>query len=1337
MSRRGRVRAPVSLLIAACLGLFAAVQAPVAAASPAAESTSAGRAAAGNTAAASPAQAATPAKPLPAATGRPDYAPADCSRSSGPRTARCFALVSTGAEQRARAATPAASGPASTALTPTDIRSAYRLPDGGKGRTVAVVDAFGYAAAEADLAVFRAQFGLPACTTGNGCFRKVDQRGGVDYPADDEGWSVETALDLDAVSSACPDCHILLVEGDSAAVESLGAATRTAVALGAKYVSNSYGLPGEDPSLVADDDYKHAGVVVTASAGDSANVVNWPASDPDVVAVGGTLLTRDAGTSRGWTESAWSSSGSGCSAYEPQPAYQQDVTTACSRRAIADISAVADPNSGLAVYDSLDTRGWLQVGGTSLSSPLVAAMYALAGEPAAGTYPVTYPYAYQSNHLFDVTAGSSGTCGTVLCDAGPGWDGPTGLGTPDGVGALTMGPHGTAGGRVTDTAGAPVAGASVLLTGQDNGLTYHAKADASGAYQITVGAGTYDASATAYGYTGDAHATLTVADGGTGSADLTLHKVPTRTLSGKVTDASGHGWPLYARITVDGYPGGAIHTDPRTGEYRVDLPQQADYTLHVTPDQAGYVAGTTKVTLGTADVRADLPVSVERTGCVAPGYAYPAQADFEGWTGTRNGWTTVDHGSSGHAWEFGDPHGQWNFTGGSGDFATADPYDNNGAAEDADLLSPVMDLSHETDDHLRFDAGFVAAPGAEADVAFSVDGGTTWTTVYQPTSDGNAHVDVPLTGALGHKDVRVRFHYAGSGLSIFEIDNVAVGSCGTRAGGILEGTVTDANTHQPLVGATVTAGSATTASLAMPDDPALGDGFYWMFTPGTGATTVTTAAPRHATATARTTIAADSVRSLSPSLAAGRLAVSGGDVALSADLGHKAAREITVTNTGGAPLHLTLHEQSAGGDTTVPTVHGAAAQLVPGTFPDGPATPATPATSGQPAPETTRTPAPATATAGGGWQELPDYPEPVMDNASATYQGRTYSVGGVDKILGGHWVKNSYVYDPSAAAWSKIAPLPVPLESPAASFVDGTLYVVGGWALEGTTASPVSTVYAYHPASDTWTRAADLPTPIAAASTAVLDGRLYVIGGCPDGCDTVSAHVYRYDPASNAWQQLADYPVPVHWTGCAGTEGAIACAGGSALTEDHHARPIDSTYVYHPRTDTWTRGADVPYVVWAEAANGGNGQLQIAGGVTDNGVMAVATNKALQYDPVSDSWTELPNAATAIFRTSAGGCGLTQAGGAFSPGPLSFPEGSRPVQTLPGFGQCADDQVTWLTENRTTLDLAPGHSARIRVTADGAAVAAPGTYGGVLSLITDTPYVTAPVKVTFTVTPRR
>jgi subtilase family serine protease len=392
-------------------------------------------------------------------------------------------------------------GPPADALTPAEIQSAYRLPTTGHGQTVAVVDAYGYSPAAADLAVFRKQYGLPACTTGNGCFRKVDQQGGSNYPADDPSWSTETALDLDAVSSACPACNILLVEANSDAVSDLGASVKTAVALGAKFVSNSYGAPDAAVAgRVSDTDYNQPGVVVTASTGDVGGAIEWPSSNPNVVAVGGTTLTAAPGTSRGWTEAAWSEGGSGCSSFEPQPVYQSDQATGCAHKATADISADADPDSGLAEYDSLN-GDWVQVGGTSLASPLIASMYALAGTPAAATYPVTYPYIHASGGLFDVTTGTNGTCGNVLCTAGPGWDGPTGLGTPNGVAALAMGPQGTVTGTVTNsTSGTPLAGVSVVLTDTADQLTFRAITDSTGRYQVSVSAGTFDVAISEFGF---------------------------------------------------------------------------------------------------------------------------------------------------------------------------------------------------------------------------------------------------------------------------------------------------------------------------------------------------------------------------------------------------------------------------------------------------------------------------------------------------------------------------------------------------------------------------------------------------------------------------------------------------------------------------------------------------------------------------------------------------------------------------------------------------------------------------------------------------------------------
>ena len=344
------------------------------------------------------------------------------------------------------------SGP--TGLGPSQIQSAYKLSGlNGSGRTVALVDAYNDPKAASDLATFRKAYGLPACTTANGCFKQVNQNGATSpLPSSDYGWAEEESLDVDAVSSACPTCHILLVEASSASTSALATAENSAAkASGVAAISNSYGGSEAASETSTDKSYNHPGVAITVSSGDDGYGVEYPAASPFVTAVGGTTLTQ-ASNSRGWTETAWSDAGSGCSAYEAKPSWQHD--TGCAKRTVADVSADADPNSGLGVYDTYNNcgssstcdvlieegiaeglDGWAQVGGTSLSSPLIASVYTLAGNTASVTYG-SYPYSHTSS-LFDVTSGSNGSCGgSYLCTAGTGYDGPTGLGTPDGTGAF-------------------------------------------------------------------------------------------------------------------------------------------------------------------------------------------------------------------------------------------------------------------------------------------------------------------------------------------------------------------------------------------------------------------------------------------------------------------------------------------------------------------------------------------------------------------------------------------------------------------------------------------------------------------------------------------------------------------------------------------------------------------------------------------------------------------------------------------------------------------------------------------------------------------------------------
>jgi len=346
--------------------------------------------------------------------------------------AHCNAIRTTIEGVTPHAATP-------SGLSPADLQSAYGLASAaaanGADQTIAIVDAYDAPTAEADLAVYRSYFGLPACTTANGCFTKVNQTGGTSYPAVDAGWATEISLDIDMASAICPNCKILLVEATSASFANLGTAVNYAAAH-ADVVSNSYGgSDARDARYGAY--YNHPGIAITVSSGDAGYGVEYPASSHYVTAVGGTTLTKAPGTARGWTETAWDGAGSGCSARNTALNSAPSSLTGCAKRAVADVSAVADPATGVSVYDStkyLGASGWLTFGGTSVAAPAIAGVFALAGN--AADIDNNYPYTHSSS-LNDVTSGSNGSCPTASwCTAGTGWDGPTGLGTPKGTGAF-------------------------------------------------------------------------------------------------------------------------------------------------------------------------------------------------------------------------------------------------------------------------------------------------------------------------------------------------------------------------------------------------------------------------------------------------------------------------------------------------------------------------------------------------------------------------------------------------------------------------------------------------------------------------------------------------------------------------------------------------------------------------------------------------------------------------------------------------------------------------------------------------------------------------------------
>ncbi|MFB7223718.1 carboxypeptidase regulatory-like domain-containing protein [Streptomyces sp. NPDC056227] len=1232
----------------------------------------------------------------------------------------CFSVRNTPAEQRKGVQPDAA---VILGYGPADLQSAYNLPaDGGAGQTVAIVDAYDDPTAEADLAVYRAQFGLPECTTANGCLTKVDQRGGTDYPAPDAGWAGEISLDLDMVSAIAPNAHILLVEADSNGMDDLGASVNEAVALGAKYVSNSYGSDyasgeGEDPSETAFDDayYNHPGVVITASSGDDGHGTSYPAASPYVTSVGGTSLVPDSGTSRGWSESAWAGAGSGCSSVEPKPAFQED--TGCANRSISDVSAVADPVTGVAVYQTYGGRvaGWNSFGGTSASAPIIASVYAAAGAPVAGSYPNAYPYAAKAG-LNDVTSGSNGTCSPdYLCTGATGYDGPTGLGTPDGLTAFRSGPHGQVTGTVTDTAtGKPISGATITVDGNI------AHTDAKGAYSVWALVGTYDVTVDAFGYASKSVKAVDVKDGATLTEDFALTAVASHTVSGKVTDGSGHGWPLYAKITVDGTPA-SVWTDPVTGEYSVDLPEGRDYTLRIAANNPGYKRVTKQVTVGTAAQSLDVQVPADPFGTIPDGYQVKTNGTTESFDATTapDGWSVVNADGTVGGWTFDNPGGRVNATGGSGNFAIVDSDHYGGLAhQDSQLISPVYDFTGKSSPEVAFSTDYEGYSDQAAEVDYTTDGGTTWTKAWSTQTEyGFYHtrIDVPLDGAANKSAVQVRFKFTGNWGYWWGLDNVFIGSRDLTAtpGGLVVGTVKDANTGAGTVGATVTdtaAKDVTATTVATPDDPNTGDGFYSLFTGSTGSTKLTAARSRYTDASQDVTVAADSAVRADFALKAGQLQITPDKVGASVAWGAAATQKVTVKNTGGAPATLKIGERQGGFQ---PQAKSTPLQRIKGDFTttSNPVAAAQNKDAGAATASTT-----IVGAADGAWQTAPDFPQGTKDNAVGSYKGKIYSAFGWD---GSQDSKSIYELDPGAGAWTKLADAPDAREATAHGFIDGKFYVASGWTANGVTAS----MDIYDTATDKWSTGASAPTAAGASASAVLGGKLYMIGGCTDGyCSGVAKAAAAYDPATDKWTSIAAYPKAVSFASCAGIEDKLYCAGGVSEGDE-----IADTYAYDPTADKWTQVADLPAPRWGAESAAANGQFLVVSGVSNNAL----DNKAYAFDPQAGGWSALPNVNVPSTRGGAA-TGFYKVGGVTQPGGAPI----KSVEILPGYNQETSD-VSWLSESTQQVTLAPGASTTVDVKLDAsdAAINQPGAYTAQLFLASDTPYSLPTVPVTLTVAP--
>ncbi|MEV0893865.1 S8 family serine peptidase [Promicromonospora sp. NPDC050262] len=555
------------------------------------------------------------------------------------------------------------------------------------------------------------------------------------------------------------------------------------------------------------------------------------------------------------------------------------------------------------VRSSVPGGDYAEFSGTSMASPHLAGAVALLWSAA----PVLVGDIEGTQALLDQTSVdvADDTCGGTAADNNVWGEGRLDVAAL--VAAAPTDGYGFVSGTVTDADGEPVGGARVT-TGDRSDTT-----DAEGAFRLGLEEGAHDLAVSAFGYL-DATAQADVVEGETVTVDVSLEAAPTTTVSGTVTDGSGHGWPLDAQITVQGAPSGvAAWTDPFTGEYSLELPQSATHTLVVQPSVAGYATFTQDVEVGTGPTSADAAPAV-LAECTAPGYALTGAGagveEFESGD-VPEGWTVEDLAGTEQVWTFDDRFESSNQTGGEGLFAevNSDAY-GEGGSQDTTLTSPSYDLSGLDAPLLTFDQAY-GAFFDYADVDLSLDGGETWETVLHQTSDALGRTVVPLPGAGGEPDVRVRFHYGDAVYALFwQVDNVSVGSCEPVDGGLAAGFVRDLNTGDGVNGATVTAGEQSVRT-ADPENPSVDAGYYSLFSPATGEQQVGYAAKDYESAQATVPVVADAITRQDVELAAALLTVSPGELHREVRLGGTRSGSFTVTNEGTAPADVEVAPASS------------------------------------------------------------------------------------------------------------------------------------------------------------------------------------------------------------------------------------------------------------------------------------------------------------------------------------------------------------------------------------------------------------------------------------------